>query len=142
MALSLRRAESADLPRVETLLKRADLPALDPHPLLANLLVAEDEAGLAGVVNLEVSGRSGLVRAIAVEEAQRGQGIGRELMRSLMSRAAELGLKQLYAVVRDGVGFFEALGFQAAAPEPLPSFVRESRRRRGADTAVLQLRLR
>jgi amino-acid N-acetyltransferase len=141
MALTLRRAESADLPWVETLLKRADLPAVDPHPLLANLLVAEDAEGLVGAVALEVSGRSGLIRAIAVEEGQRRQGVGRELMRSLMARAAELGLKQLYAVVADGLGFFEAQGFAAAAPEALPSFVRESRRRRG-NAAVLQMRLR
>jgi amino-acid N-acetyltransferase len=143
MALTIRRAESSDLPRVETLLKRADLPALDPHPLLANLLVAEDGEGPIGAVVLEVSGRAGLVRAIVVEESRRGQGVGRELMRSLMARAAELGLKQLYAIAHASVGFLEALGFDAAAPDPLPLFVREARRRGGGEAApLLQRRLR
>lgn len=143
MPLKVRRAEPSDLPRVETLLKRADLPALDPHPLLANLLVAERGEGPVGAVALEVSGRSGLIRAVVVEEGQRGRGVGRELMRSLMARAAELGLKQLFASPGDAAGFFEAQGFQAAAPEPPPAFVREARRSRGEDAALLlQRRLR
>lgn len=143
MALTIRRAESSDLPRVETLLKRADLPALDPHPLLANLLVAEEGAGPLGAVVLEVSGRAGLIRAIVVEEEQRRRGVGRELMRSLMARAAELGLKQLYVSAGDAAAFFEAVGFEAAAPEPLPAFVREARRRRGDESAaLLRLKLR
>jgi N-acetylglutamate synthase-like GNAT family acetyltransferase len=143
MAASLvRRAEPLDLPEVETLLKRADLPALDPHPVLANLLVAEGDTGVVGAVALEVAGRSGLIRAIVVEEDRRGQGVGDELMRSLMARVAELSLKQLYVIASGGADFFSARGFAAAGPEALPAFVREAHRRRASDAPLLQLRLR
>lgn len=142
MVSRVRRAEPLDLPEVETLLKRADLPALDPHPVLANLLVADGETGVVGVVALDVAGRSGLIRAIVVEVDRRGQGVGGDLMQSLMARAAELGLKQLYVIASGGVDFFTARGFAPAGPEALPAFVRETHRRRASDAPLLQLRLR
>ncbi len=141
MTLRVRRAEPLDLPEVETLLKRAELPPLAPHPALANLLVAELDDTLVGAVALDVSGRAGLITAIVVDAAQRGRGVGRELARSLMARAAELGLKQLYAVASGAEGFFAALGFEPARLDVLPALVRESRRRAAAAT-LLQLRLR
>src|SRR5262245_50818090 len=143
MMLRVRRGEELDLPGVETLLKRAELSPLAPHPALANLLVAELGETLVGAVYLDVSGRAGLISSIAVDAAQRGRGVGRELVRSLMARAAELGLKQLYVVATGAEGFFTAFGFEPARLEALPALVRERRDRRGAAAApLLQLRLR
>lgn len=143
MTLRVRRAEALDLPEVETLLKRAELSPLAPHPALANLLVAELEDSLVGAVALDVSGRAGLISSIVVDAAERRRGVGRELMRSLMARAAELGLKQLYVIATGAEGFFAALGFEPERLESLPWLVRERRDRRGAAAApLLQLRLR
>lgn len=144
MTAPMRRAERRDLAQVETLLKQADLPALEAQVPLSNLLVAEDERQVVGAIALEVFGRSGLVRAVVVAPERRGQGLGRELCRSLLARASELGLREIYAVPSDAVGFFTALGFEPVGEEEIAPALRRSRafRRRGPDGApVLRLAL-
>jgi N-acetylglutamate synthase-like GNAT family acetyltransferase len=143
MAVRVRRAERRDLARVEALLKEADLPVLDPRPVLSNVLVAELDDELVGAAALDVFGRSGLVRALAVAEDRRRRGVGRELFRSLLPRAQELSLNQLYVIAAAGREFFEALGFEPVPPDELPLAVLASRRDREATAERLMgLRLR
>lgn len=140
--MQLRKADRRDLPQVEELLKQADLPALDPHPLLQNLLVAVVEGTVLGAIALDVFARSGLVRALVVAPEQRGQGVGRALFQSLKSRAYELSLREIFVGAPTGGEFFEKLGFESAPPEEIPLSIRQSRlfRDRRADAArVLRL---
>jgi len=140
----MRRAERRDLAQVETLLKQADLPALDNQVPVSNLVVAEEGRAVVGAIALEVFGRSGLVRSVVVAPERRRQGLGRELLRSLSSRASELGLKEFYAIADDGRAFFTALGFEPVGDEEITGPLRLSRafRSRGAAGApVLRLAL-
>lgn len=141
--MRIRRAERRDLPQVETLLKKADLPALAPHPLLSNVLVAELEGKIAAAAVLDVFARSGLLRTIVVAPDQRRRGLGREIFRSLLARAHELSLKQLYVVASREREFFAALGFEAAPPDDVPLALREARPDREIPAAdLMELRLR
>ncbi len=143
MTVRVRRAERRDLPRVETLFKEADLPVLDPRPALSNVLVAEVDEHVVGAAALDVFGRSGLIRALAVTADHQRRGVGRELFRSLLPRAHELSLKQLYVIAVAAPEFFAALGFAAVAPDEVPLAVRGANRDREASAEqLMELRLR
>jgi N-acetylglutamate synthase-like GNAT family acetyltransferase len=118
--MRIRRAEPGDLDGVGKLLAEAELPALGPHPTLANLLLAEREGALVGAISMEVSGRAGLLRAVAVTPGDRRGGVARELFRSLTARAHELSLKDLYVVPGGAEAFFSALGFAEVAEDQVP----------------------
>jgi N-acetylglutamate synthase-like GNAT family acetyltransferase len=139
----VRRAERGDLPQAEALFKQADLAALEPTPLLSNVLVAEIDDHVVGAAVLDVFGRSGLVRALAVAPDRRRRGVGREIFRSLLPRAHELSLNQLYVIAAAGREFFTALGFEPVAPDEVPMAVLSARRDRQLTAARLMgLRLR
>jgi amino-acid N-acetyltransferase len=125
--MRVRKAERRDLPEIQSLLEAAELPALGLSPVLANVLVAEVDSKVVGAITLEVSARAGLLRSVAVAPEHRSHGVGRELFRSLIPRAHELSLKELFLVAPTAHGFFAKLGFEPAAEEEVPLAVRESR---------------
>ena len=54
-------------------------------------------------------------RGMAVDDAMQGLGIGRALMRELVTRARAMGAEVLWANGRDGaLGFYERIGFRVA----------------------------
>jgi GNAT superfamily N-acetyltransferase len=86
-------------------------------------LAAMTEGGeIAGVVTYFpedaplVSGRKGMrFRGMAVEDTVQGRGIGRALMREVVTRARAAGVEVLWANGRDGaLGFYERIGFRVA----------------------------
>ena len=131
LTVRIRPPRSRDLARIESLLESTGAPPLDREPHLADFVVALDESEVVGVAGLEVFGRAGLMRALAVAPAHRSRGLGRELFRSLLTRVNELGLNELY--LRDGgaQAFLAKLGFELVPRNEVPFEIRESRGLRG-----------
>jgi N-acetylglutamate synthase-like GNAT family acetyltransferase len=115
-ALDTRRATREELDEIEALLGSSGLPGLPAEVSLSNVLVALEDGVVVGVVSLEVAGRRALTAGAAVSPEHQGKGVGASLVRSLVSRAYELGLRELYAVPLDAADFWDELGF---APVPL-----------------------
>ena len=59
------------------------------------------------------------VRSLAVDEALRGRGIGRQLVQWTISEARRLGIARLMSLTYEQV-FFEKLGFRVVPKETLP----------------------
>ena len=118
--MDIRRAAEEDLAQVDALLEEAGLPPLPRHTPLSNVIVALDGPAVRGAATVEVAGRYGLVRSTVVAPDVRGRGLGASLLRTLVARAHELGLLQLYLLTENAAGFFEAQEFRelprAAAP--------------------------
>jgi ribosomal protein S18 acetylase RimI-like enzyme len=78
-------------------------------------LVAELDGRLVGTVIGGFDGRRGLVYHLAVEPAQRGQGIGSQLMNELEQRLRQKGCIRCYLLVTldnpDAMEFYEARGW-------------------------------
>lgn len=125
--MDTRRATQRDLERVRCLLEESGLPALPSHVLLSNVAVALDEDETVGGVVLEVRGRSGLLQSAVVAPGHRGKGVGASLVRSLIARGHELGLRDLYLLTENASGFFATLGFVPIERSEVPGEIRATR---------------
>ena len=122
----LEPATASDHEAIVALLRACDLPSSDLVPHLQHFLVARDGAALVGVIGLEVHGRDGLLRSLAVPEARRGHGIARRLYAAIIGTARRLGLEHLYVLTTTARGFFELLGFQVLRREEVPEPIRRT----------------
>lgn len=125
--MDIRRATRQELDEVGALLEAGGLPPLPSGISLADVLVGISEDSVIGVVALDVVARRGLTLWLAVAADHRGRGLGTSLLRGLISRAQELGLRELYAVDRGAAKLFLALGFKPVPTGEVPGDVRSIR---------------
>ena len=140
--MDIARAIAEDLSRVSSVLNAAGLPPLGSDLPLANILVALEDSAVVGVIALEVRGLVGLVRSAAV--APDHQSVGSWLLQSLLARAHELSLRELYLLTEDAEGFFAKAGFSSIPRDAVPPEIRSTRefRERCSDTVtVMRLQL-
>jgi amino-acid N-acetyltransferase len=117
---TIEAARGSDLAEITALLERCALPTADVAPHLAQFTVARDGGRIVGVIGLEVHGRVGLVRSLAVADEVRGAGIARRLYAAELGVAGRLGLERLYCLTTTAQGFFELLGWRALLRDEVP----------------------
>ena len=142
--MDIRRATSDDLGQIASLLDAAGLPPLPSNLPLANVLVALGGASVIGVIALEVRGLRGLLRSVAVEPGHSRQGVGTSLFQSLLARAQELSLRELYLLTENAEEFFSKAGFVAVPRDSVPAEIsssREFREQCPESATVMRLRL-
>jgi putative acetyltransferase len=140
--------ETPDQPEVRAMLSRLDALHADLYPAESNhlldvralllpevkFLVARDDAGRAiGCAALVRRGDYAEIKRMFVDEAARGQGIGRALLDQLALHALashlhalrlETGIHQLPALrLYEGFGFTRCLPFGDYQPDPLSVFM-------------------
>jgi amino-acid N-acetyltransferase len=98
----------------------ADLSASSP----ARFFGARAGGTLVGVVGLEASPPSGLLRSLAVTSAWRRRGVGRALVEHAEAVAARHGIERLFLLTQDAAGFFLNLGYQATQRGSVPDAIR------------------
>lgn len=125
MRIDIRPATARDLPSAIELLRGADLPTED---LAAEhiALVAEGEAGLLGVIGLEIFGDVGLLRSLVVSPLARGEGVGRSLVEALELLARQRGIAELWLLTIDADAFFSNLSFCVRNRDIAPEDIRGS----------------
>ena len=124
MRTDIDAAGPGDLPAVKELLDRSGLPSSDlTAEKLRHFLVARAGGGIVGVIGVEPLGEEGLLRSAAVAAAQRGQGLGGELVAALERRARELAIRRLYLLTTTAETFFRGRGYRRAAREEAPAAV-------------------
>ncbi|UCE03931.1 MAG: GNAT family N-acetyltransferase [Candidatus Latescibacterota bacterium] len=124
----IRPATPDDLPRVRTQLQHAALPldGLEEH-FGAGFVVAVAGGELIGVAGVEVHGRHGLLRSVAVTAERRGSGLGRRLVRDRIAWARGRGLTSLSLLTTTAAAWFDRLGFATTTRAALPPALRASR---------------
>jgi amino-acid N-acetyltransferase len=140
--MKIRDATSSDFPAVEQLLLSSKLPVEGVSENFSGFLVAEEEGTIAGAVGLERYGSAALLRSAVVSPANRGAGVGRQLVESLLQRARDNGIDQLYLLTTTAEKYFPRFGFARTTRAEVPETVRASAEFRGAcpDTAVVMTR--
>ncbi|MCZ6783147.1 MAG: arsenic resistance N-acetyltransferase ArsN2 [Proteobacteria bacterium] len=125
--LEIRRAVPAELPQVDALLEAEGLPPVPSRLPLANLLVGHDGGEVVGAIGLEVCALHGLVRSLVVAPSHARSGLGSSLLESLVARAHELSLRDLYLLTENADDFFAKLGFETVERAGVPSGIRSTR---------------
>ena len=121
--VELRGARTEDEGEISALLARCELPNEDIAEHLADFVVAVAENEIVGTVGLEVIGRSGLLRSLAVAPSMRGFGLAKGLWRRLKKRAELNGVGELYLLTTTAEGFFSRLGFETVERDAVPEGV-------------------
>jgi amino-acid N-acetyltransferase len=125
---ALRAATLADLPAVERLLGEAGLPTAGVAELFAghadDFVVAEDPRApgeLAAVAGLEVCCDNALLRSVAVRPDWRAHGLGQALVKRVVCRAEERGLRALYLLTMTAEHYFPRFGFERVNRSAVPA---------------------
>jgi amino-acid N-acetyltransferase len=122
-----RTANPLDLARIKAFLNANELPELGVDQWVQNFVIAEGQDGSwLGIAGLETYGESGLLRSVAVDKSQRGQGIGSELVQIAAANAKAHGAAKLYLLTDDAGQFFERLGFQLVERDEVDNAVKAS----------------
>jgi amino-acid N-acetyltransferase len=144
-ALEVRSATVADYPAVIALLEAAGLPTVGVPRMLGDYLVADAEDGLAGAVGLERYGSDALLRSAVVRPCDQATGIGAALVRALLDRARDGGLRGIYLLTTTAERWFPRFGFAPIEREQVPDAVRASvefREACPASAAVMRMLIR
>jgi N-acetylglutamate synthase-like GNAT family acetyltransferase len=81
---------------------------------------------VVGVAGIEVYGTDALLRSVAVADAVRNRGLGRDLVRNRLEAARTRGLRAVYLLTTTAPGFFEGLGFERVPRASAPASVQAS----------------
>ncbi len=137
-----RPATRADWSNIASLLTEAGLPLAGAQEHLGDFLLACHGEILAGCVALEHYDDTALLRSVAVAQAERGRGLGQELVRRMLAHASILGVRQVVLLTTSAANFFLRFGFYAIPREEVPPAVRESIEFREACPASATVMLR
>jgi amino-acid N-acetyltransferase len=125
-APDVRPATKTDYPAVIALLEGAGLPTAGVPRTLADFLVADAGDGLAGAIGLERYGSSSLLRSAVVRPGDQGTGIGAALVRAVLDRARDSGLRDIYLLTTTAERWFPRFGFTPIERDQVPDAVRTS----------------
>ena len=110
-----------DEPRIRQLLVLCELPQEDITPeRLRDFLVLKEKGEIVGVVGVEVLGRFGLLRSLAVDPRCRRRGFGFLLTEKAEEYAASLKIEALYLLTMTAEGFFAKRGYQRVERTAVP----------------------
>ena len=101
-----------DRAAVLDLLERSGLPQNGLSEHWATTLVARADQTIVGSAALEMYDTAALLRSVAVDQAQRGQGLGQQLTQAALSLARQRGVTDIYLLTETAAVFFPRFGFQ------------------------------
>ncbi len=115
MQFEIRTAIEVDLDELREILSAAGLSTLEILDPGTFYWVASSGGRLVGTCGLELDGKSGLVRSVAVSDEDRRKGIGEALLVRCIDFAKSHGLERLYLFSKDTGEYFLRLGWRAVS---------------------------
>ncbi len=109
------------------LLEDCELPTTDLRPHNSVFLGAFYNEELVGCIGLEQIGNSGLLRSLGVYQNYRGNGIGFELTKEVLTQALKKSYLEVYLLTTDAERFFIKAGFYKIVKEHAPKVVKETK---------------
>ena len=123
--VSIRSGHASDLAEAQSWLEGAGLPAADlTREHMQDFLLAHTTEQAVGMIGLQPLGSIGLLRSLVVDPSTRGQGIGERLVNALESRAAKIGINELWLLTIDADDYFARLGYVTADRTDAPTEIR------------------
>ena len=113
--------------KVKELLAACNLPTSDIEAAyLKHFFGCGGEDHPKGVIGVELHGKEGLLRSLAVEKGTRGRGCGKRLVTEAEQYAAENGVRSLYLLTTTAENFFQALGYAKVERALVPQVIRST----------------
>ena len=137
-AYSIRPAQIIDQKIICTLLSDFKLPQDGLYK--TKLWVLQLSNGVvAGVAGLELYGKQGLLRSVAIIKNMQNQGFGSILTSFVVEEAKKVGVTDLFLLTTTAPEFFEKLGFKGENRENIVGGIKDSVEFKSAcpETAVL-----
>jgi amino-acid N-acetyltransferase len=127
--MQIRKANGADLDKIQNLLTANGLPAEDVSmTLIEGFLVVEDAGGtVVGSAGLEQIGSNVLLRSLVVTSELRGTGVAKTLVAQLEDNARSLGKPEVWLLTTTAERFFERAGYERIGRDKVPGEVRSCR---------------
>lgn len=122
----IRPALATDLPAIEDLLTRSSLPVDGVKKLLPSFVVGESEGRIVAVAGVEPCGDYGLLRSAAVEPEWRSKGVGRAMVKWLISDAESKGVSALYLLTTTASKYFPSFGFIETTRDVVPDEIQRT----------------
>ena len=116
----IRAATKSDLFTINNLLLKNALTIDGTKTYLDHFLVAIQSGSIVGVAGLEVIGKYGLLRSVAVDEDCRGLGIADSLCSALEERAVQRGIRRLYLLTESADRYFSTRGYTTIIRDDAP----------------------
>src|SRR5438105_8644401 len=138
----LRAARAGDLPAIERLLTKSQLPLAGVAESLAGFVVAESDGTIVGTAALEVCCDNALLRSVAVAPEWRSRGLGRALVARAIADAEARGLDAVYLLTTSAERYFPSFGFRPTTRAAVPRELQTTAEFNGAcpDSAVVMCR--
>ena len=132
-ACSVEHYSPSDKKDLVNLLSTSKLPTEDLNDSkLENFMVARAGDGfLVGVGGVEIYGKNGLLRSLAVHASHRGHGIGRLLVRAIESLARRNGVRTLYLLTETAAEYFPKVGYGVIQRDKVPEAITKTDEFRG-----------
>ncbi|MGA8904820.1 MAG: arsenic resistance N-acetyltransferase ArsN2 [Candidatus Bathyarchaeia archaeon] len=125
--IRIRPAVRGDLQQISHFLNENELPTVGVEKCVENFVVAQSRNGSwVGVAGLEVYGKSGLLRSVAVDQRFRGMGQGRALVDAVLRNARAKGLERIYLLTDTAQAYFSGLGFEVVGRKDIDEAVKAS----------------
>jgi amino-acid N-acetyltransferase len=123
----IRPATKGDLAEIFRFLEGNGLPISGVDRCVGNFVVAYDRNGSwVGIAGLEVYGKSGLLRSVAVDGRFRGVGQGRALVDAVLRNARSKGVEMVYLLTDNAESYFGGLGFEVVDRKDVDEAVKAS----------------
>ena len=114
------------MPAVEALLRARDLPLDGLAQHLDTFWVADAEGTVVATGGLEVHGRLGLLRSLAVQPDSEGTGLGSRITWQLLEEAVGQGLREVFLLTTNASDYFPRFGFVRLRRREVPTDVQAS----------------
>jgi amino-acid N-acetyltransferase len=119
-------ATPADAPAVLSLLERSGLPTAGLVDHLNETVVARRDGEILGTAALELYAEGALLRSVAIEDRERGAGLGQRLTEAAIARGRDIGVSAIYLLTTTAEHFFPRFGFEQISRADVPESVQES----------------
>ena len=124
--LAFRKAGISDWESIAALLQSAALPLDGAREHLDGFVLAVRGESLVGCAGLERRPRTGLLRSVAVEESERGSGLGQALVGRVLDQARGMGMRQVVLLTETARDYFPKFGFRESTRAQAPVEALES----------------
>lgn len=118
--LSFNHLDSSHLTFARVVLQNNGLPFEDCDQHIENFVGVFRAKKLVGMGGIEVHGKFGLLRSVAVDKSLRGQGLGSAIVEYLHQQARSKKLSHLYLLTETAESFFLAHGYEKQTRNDLP----------------------